>query len=187
MMKRLLYALLLAVGVGSLVTVEAQTAPDDPNSLTAIRVLSPKAGEKVTQSFLKVTYELAAPVAADTDPRFELRLDTRDPERVRDTEHTFTGLAPGPHTLSIQLIDANDRPVPGARAEVEFLVVQPKSRDEEGRKPYMAVGAARRVLLAGADLSQRDELPAASSPLPLLSLIGFGVLLGGIAAGTRSR
>lgn len=185
-MKSLLGTLILAVSVSLLYLPAAgqQTADD---VLSAIRVLSPKAGEKVTQSVLLVSYELAAPVAADTDPTYELRLDTRDPVRVRDTEHTFTGLQPGPHTLSIQLVDANNRPIPGTRSEIEFLVVQPKSRDEEGRKPHMA-SAPRLLLLAGPSLSgQRDELPASGSPLPLLSLIGFGVLLTGIAAGSKGR
>ena len=183
---KLWYKLILAASVGFLSIPAQPQQAADPAVLSAIRVLSPKPGEKVTQSVLRVTYELATPISADSNPRFELRLDTRDPERIRDTEHTFTGLTPGPHTLSIQLIDANDRPVPGARAEIEFMVVQPKSRDEEGRKPYIA-DSARLVLLAGAGPPSRDELPAASSPLPLLSLIGFGVLLGGLAAGTRSR
>ena len=186
-MKSLLGTLILAVSVSLWSLPAAAQQPRVDESLSAIRVITPKAGEKITQSVLLVSYELAAAVAADTDPTFELRLDTREPVRVRDTEHTFTGLQPGHHTLSVQLVDANNRPIPGTRSEIEFLVVQPKSRDEEGRKPHMAAGP-RLVLLAGPSLSgQRDELPASGSPLPLLSLIGFGVLLTGIAAGSKGR
>lgn len=174
----------------------------------AVRVLSPKAGEKISNTFVNVKYELATPVSAAGSPTFQLRLDGRDPVRTTDTEHTFTGLAPGSHSLSIELVDANNNPLPGSRAELQFTVTSGSGRPgttsglqvRPGTGPHGAVtfGTQPRLQYASllwqtnamghsADAQQYERPLLRTGSLPLLSVIGLGVLLGGIASALRTR
>jgi hypothetical protein len=59
---------------------------------------------------------------------------------------------------------------------VVFFVVAGGSQQQGTRAPGMT-----------ANNSDQPELAPASSALPLLSIIGFGVLLGGVASAMRTR
>jgi hypothetical protein len=159
-----------------------------------LRIISPRSGERLRQSFVNIQFELTNDGAsASGTPNFQLRLDDRDPVTTTSTTQTFTGLTPGAHTVTVQLVDANGTPIAGARSEVQFVVLQPApaagtaTRLRQG--PYM-IAAALRVEEPQTSARQNDkdqELPSAAGALPLLSVIGFGVLLGGIASAMKTR
>jgi hypothetical protein len=155
-----------------------------------LRIVSPRNGEKLTTTFVSVRYQLLNPgVAGAPTPTFQLRLDAGDPVRTASTEHTFTGLASGPHTILIQLVDANNTPVAGAASTVKFTVVQPPPNGpvKPGSGPE---NGGPRILKAGLDQTGQENtaaLPGTSSNLPLLSVIGFGVLIGGIMSALKTR
>jgi len=118
-MKLRIFTLALAVAVAAL----AQTTTTAPRTL---RVISPKAGEKLSSNFVTVRWELLTPGAsANGSPTFQLRLDGQDPIRTSDTEFTFSGLGAGRHTLMLQLVDANGTPINGTQAEVSFTIMNP--------------------------------------------------------------
>src|SRR5688572_696146 len=110
-------------------SIFAQTAPSPGAALPtpgSVRILAPQSGEKITHNFVDFRYELAAPASAAGSPTFQVRLDGTDPIRTTDTRYTFTGLQPGRHTLSVEVVDANNIPVQGSRAEVQFSVLPPR-------------------------------------------------------------
>lgn len=167
----------------------------------AVRILAPKPGERITSTFVDVKYELATSATAASSPTFQIRLDDRDPVHTTDLLQTFTGLEPGKHTISIEVLDANNTPVPGTRSEVQFSVVN-AGRGETPANPGMltAWGPAVRLELAAftqpvpgrsapekPDQSRQQQLPRSGSALPLLSVIGVGVLIGGIISARRTR
>jgi hypothetical protein len=123
-MKSRLFTLATAIAlVACFIAANAQTPTPPPPTL---RVISPKAGEKLSANFVTVRWELLNPAAtASGEPTFELRLDGQDPVRTSDTEFTFSGLSAGRHALVIQLVDANGTPIGGAHAEVSFTVANP--------------------------------------------------------------
>jgi hypothetical protein len=176
-----------------------QVAPTP--SAAAIRILAPKPGERITNSFVEVKYELVASATASSSPTFQIRLDDRDPVHTTDQQQTFTGLQPGKHTISIEVLDANNTPVAGTRSEVQFTLVNP-GRGEAQPNPgtLTASGPAVRLRLAAfsqpasdssnpkkPDQSPQQQLPRSGSALPLLSVIGVGVLIGGIISARRTR
>lgn len=162
-----------------------------------LRIISPRNGERLRQSYVNVQFELTnnGASAAGT-PNYELKLDDRDPVTTSSTSQSFTGLTPGPHTLTVQLVDANGTPVAGARSEVQFVVLQPGPAPTSGvlklgHGPYL-IAAAMRVKDPQEPAPARTDdddpsLPSSAGALPLLSVVGFGVLLGGIASAMRTR
>jgi hypothetical protein len=122
-----------------------------------------------------VQFALANPGSVATAPNFVVQVDNQDPVTTTSTSVDFTGLAPGPHTVTVQLVDANNTPIAGARAIVQFTTVQPQA--ELTPKPGTIVPAAL----------HEDVLPHTRTTLPLLSVIGFGVLVGGIVSAMKTR
>ena len=155
----------------------------------AIRVLSPKVGEKLDSTMVTVNYEVTNPgMSAAGSPTFRLQLDGRDPVETVDTTYSFTGLTVGKHVLSIEMVDANHTPISGSHTEVHFATVAPGG-SQQGASPTSSVAPV--VKPAALPLPQEnandEHLPSAGGELPLLSVIGFGVLVGGVASAMKTR
>ncbi len=180
---------------------EATTVIVKPEALPSpVRILTPTAGQTLASNFADLRFELAQP-ALTGEPNFLVQLDANDPINMSDTSYTFADLQPGSHTIRVTLVDANNVPVQGVTATVQFKV--PSQQPVQSGGP---TGAMQRLrdhgnvagrMLAGAAPAEpippelRNDgdpnLPLAGSPLPLLSLIGFGLLIGGAAQAMRTR
>jgi len=143
-----------------------------------VHILSPVPSQQLSTNFVDVNYELVNPGSSGGSPDFQVQLDGRDPVSTQDTTCTFTGLTPGQHTIIVQLVDANGTPVTNGRSTVVFFVGAGASQQQGTRAPGIAVNNNN---------DEPAELASASSALPLLSIIGFGVLLGGVATALRTR
>jgi hypothetical protein len=164
----------------------AQIRAAASNGLTSLRIVSPKNGEKLQQGFITVQYAPLQPASASVEPTFELRLDAQDPVHTTDTSYTFTGLTPGLHELIIQALDANKNPVAGSRSQVRFMVVpgSPNGTQSAAQNPNTQGQQPGNQPVAPKDATL---LPDARSSLPLLSVIGFGILVGGVISALRTR
>lgn len=191
-------ALLFVVALAALGFAQA-TAPGPQSSL---RIVAPRAGEKISATFVTVRFELLDPAAsAGSSPNFQVRLDGRDPVRTTDTEFTFSGLTPGVHTLIVELVDANGTPINGTRVQTRFTVAsQPMPADtvpdhtDIVRQTALTSGVRHvPAVMTWVDRDQPQapaadkHLPHSSSALPLLSVIGLGAVLGGLASAMRTR
>lgn len=163
------FKLVTILAVMALATLVAAQAPPggsqagQPNA-PLLEITQPPADAKLAQSFVSVEYQITNPtIAAAGSPNFRVKLDNQDPVLTASTSQNFTGLTPGRHTVTVQLVDANNAPVAGAAATVRFTILNPQS------------GFAAMIL------------PSGGSPLPLLSVVGFGVLLGGLVSAMRTR
>jgi hypothetical protein len=168
-----------------------------PPAAGVLRITAPHQGERLQQSFINVQFELTnGGASAAGVPNFQLKLDSQDPVTTTSTSYTFTGLTPGPHTVTVQLVDANGTPVAGARSEVPFVVLQPAPTPGaaialQHQRPSMIQAALRieqpRQESKDQEKNNDDQPTSAAGALPLLSVIGFGVLLGGIASAMKTR
>ena len=165
--------------------VSAQVVPGVAAS--PIRILTPKPGQKFTQSFVQVRFEMIRNATAAGSPTFQVQLDDRDPNRSTDTQQTFTGLAAGSHTVSVELVDANNTPVPGTRTEIHFTVLPPPVPRTAVPGPHLMLAAAQQPPDKAAPSRAPENLPRSGSPLPFLSAVGVGSLAGGIYATVRTR
>jgi hypothetical protein len=166
---------------------EAQASAPPAPLQSALSILKPTAGQKLSQTTVTVTYALANPGAsAAGSPNYQLRLDSQDPVTTTATEYTFSGLTPGEHTITVQLVDANGTPLPGAQAAVQFIVLRQTSRNYGPQ----AIAAALRLNAADIRIQEPahpEPMPSAGVALPLLSIIAFGVLMGGITSALKTR
>jgi len=145
---------------------------------SSLRIVSPKPNEKLAQTFVAVQFQQISPASPAGTPTYELRLDGRDPVQTTDTSYTFNGLSPGSHDLVIQIVDANGTPVSGTRSEVKFVIVN----------PVATAGTTGQALnLPVLPQTPLTDLPNGNSSLPLLSIIGFGILVGGVISALRTR
>ncbi len=178
-----------------------------------IRILTPVAGQQLNVNFVNVRFELTNPAAYAGTPNFLVQLDGNDPVRTSTTSQNFTGLAPGVHSVTVQLVDANDTPIQGARSVVQFKVAQQAAPASQGPGASLASPdheqSSAQLLLASyapqqqpapaesaqgqqpVSPQQQDDnaraLPKSGSPLPLISVIGFGILVGGIVSAMKTR
>lgn len=207
------FALVLAliVGLGGFAAAQvAGTAPAPvpgaASAATNLQIVSPRNNEKIAADYVNVRYQITNPAASEnTLPAFQLQLDDGDLIQTSSTEHTFAGLTAGAHAIAVELVDANNTPVIGTRTEVRFMVAPNRpgaaptgvaSRENQGGALLVpaAMQSPDRSAQAPANSSQQapsasgaEGLPSTGSALPLLSIIGFGVLVGGIASALKTR
>jgi hypothetical protein len=154
-----------------------------PSQAGVLRVNTPKANEVITQTFVHVTYQLVnRGVTPAPSPNFTVQLDGSDPITTTAYDYTFTGLTPGAHTITVTLVDANGVPIGNSSVSTKFVV------KDGNRNPSASPTAAhkRRGHLRFAK-SEAAAMPIGSTPLPVLSLVGFAVLVGGIWTAIQSR
>jgi hypothetical protein len=160
-----------------------QNSANVPSQAGDLRVNTPKANEVVSQTFVHVTYQLVNRGATPaTSPNFTVQLDGNDPITTTAYDYTFTGLTPGAHTITVTLVDANGLPMANSSVSTKFVV------KDGNRNPAASPTAfqrhRRRVEVAK---SEATALPLGSTPLPILSLVGFAVLVGGIWTAIQSH
>ena len=143
-----------------------------------LRIVAPNSGEKLAQTFVTIQYQPLGPAASGT-PTFELRLDGLDAVQTADTSYTFNGLTPGSHSVIIQAVDGNGSPILRTRSELKFVTVNSSAGMPSASAPVAELPSAPLPMPRPGDLSD--------SSLPLLSVIGFGILVGGVISALRTR
>lgn len=113
--------LLIVILLASVWTAVGQTT-------AALRILSPKNGDKIDTDMVTVRYVLAAEVSAEETPTFNVLVDDQDPVQTSDSQYTVE-LAPGEHTVIVQVVDANGTPIGGAQDQVHFTVLPPPQNE----------------------------------------------------------
>jgi hypothetical protein len=146
-----------------------------------VHILTPVAGQASASDAVQLRFEVTNPGAGSGEPNFQLQLDGQDPITTSEMSYSYTGLAPGTHSITVVMVDANGTPVPGSASTVQFTVKSPtpargsSSTSEALPSPIDFGGAAP------------PQSSIAANNLPLLSLIGFGVLIGGVASAMKTR
>jgi hypothetical protein len=175
--------------------VQTNTAIVNPEAQSAtIRILTPVAGQMLQSDFANLRFETVQPVLSG-EPNFLIQLDGADPINTSGTEYTFTGLHPGIHSVRVTLVDANNSPIQGGAATVQFKVpaIGQPARTSGARGtlvyPGQSIRGAPPAMPIPPELLEDGDVktPLAGSPLPALSLIGFGLLIGGAAQTMRVR
>jgi len=173
---------------------KVQLAAQAPSAL--IRVTSQQQ-QLQTVNYVTVRFELQNPTSAVGLPNFKVQLDGGDPVVTASTERTFTGLTPGQHVMTVQLVDANGTQIPNSQTQVQFVVLPtaktggaagPQKSGNSGgptANPVPQVAQPSNALNEP-QIQQANSLPQGSL-VPVISVIGFGVLFGGIVSALKTR
>jgi hypothetical protein len=193
----------------------------------SVRIISPQPGATIQQDGIQVRYQVqpSQNTPVPPSPNFVVRLDERDPVQTQDTETTFTGLRPGRHTVTVDLVDANGVAIAGSRTQVEFTIVPQGTRPGNGNgtptqgpaqsspqspqpnvqpprtsapryiDPRLKTASLPNEAHHGEMVLARNvkRLPLSgqssgdADAAPLLSCIGAGVVLGGLASARITR
>ena len=156
-------------------SIGSETASAAP---APVHIISPQADEELGKAYAVVKYQNAASKASSS-PTYELRIDERDPVQTTNTSYTFNGLQPGDHNVIVQVVDANGAPISGTRSEVHFTVAATAATANVADPNPSTLPPLPRPLA--------NDLPNSNSSLPLLSIIGFGILVGGVISALRTR
>ncbi len=209
-MKRATQSFILATAIS--VGLAAQTTPPSTNTGGAnaptavnpapadssLRILTPLANQKHASNAVNVRWQLTNEALSAGAPNYEVQLDGADPVTTSTTEQVFSGLAPGVHTVVIRLVDANGTPIAGGSSQVQFVVAPPEQASPANPKPQSKADFPKAELVnaayvqhteAGQGQTQEedDPLPSSASSLPLLSIVGFGALIGGVVSARKTR
>lgn len=158
----------------------------------AVRILTPLPGQTLKVRYVNVRFELVRPALTD-EPNFLVQLDSSDPVNTSDTNYTFADLQPGMHTVRVTLVDANNTPVQGGTATVRFKVPSTHPASNSNSTPQHFLGSSLQGAAPEDPIPPElrndgdPKLPLAGSPLPVISVIGFGLLLGGAVQAMRGR
>ena len=101
-------------------------------------------------------------------------------------DSAFAGLEPGVHNARVILMDEQNQPLQGGVAMVHFRV---HAATAPAAVPPQQVQGAPAPLPVPPELRGDGDMivPVHSSPLLLISMIGFALLIGSILPGIRSR
>ena len=114
----------------------------------------------------------------------DLLVQLDNPGAADGAETAFAGLEPGLHTARVILMDEQNQPLQGGVAMVHFRV----HATTEPAAPQQVQGAPVPPPIPPELRGDGDPVvPLKSSPLLLVSMIGFALLIGGILPGIRSR
>ena len=149
-----------------------------PTRIPGVHIVSPEPNESIGQAYIVTQYQQTS--SEPGTPIYELQLDGRDPIQTADTNYTFNGLKPGSHHFVVQVVDGNGTPVTGTRSEVNFTVTP-----SAAAAGTVAPGGASNLSPLPQPLA--NDLPNGNGSLPLLSIIGFGILVGGVISALRTR
>lgn len=124
-----------------------------------ILITSPHNGDSLSGNSVTIRYQLKHPLANASYVSYELQLDDQASVCTEEADYTFEHLNQGRHQVRLQIAAVSRKEAPASSTA------------------YFSTSASGRA----------GELPETSSMLPLLSVIGFGVLLGGVASALRTR
>src|SRR3954451_17259128 len=75
----------------------------------AVRIRTPVADEKfIHTNSIKVRFDVIGPLPSASTPNFLVQLDGDEPVRTSNMEQSFSDLAPGTHSISVQLVGDNN-------------------------------------------------------------------------------
>jgi len=189
---KVIVAVIVALFLTSGLAVAQDGPANQPGGFMAasnsLRILSPTVDQKIGNTAVTVRYQLTdASASAAPSPNYRVQLDARDPAETLDTEYSFTGLAPGAHVVTVELVDANHVTIGGSRAIVHFKTFTPAAGSKPQTTGALVPPDLVKATLPLPEVAGAENLPAAGGELPLLSLIGFGVLVGGVISAMRKR
>jgi len=153
-----------------------------------VRIIAPAPGENMSADSLSVLYDVDSQKNLPTRPaKYRLQLDSQLPVETAETTYTFDSLTPGQHNLVIELVDSKQRPIKASRAEIAFVSSAPETTPADLVVEPMMPPTLQKVAMFLPQAAAPIDSGDGSAEMPLLSVIGLGVLVGGMVSAMKTR
>ncbi len=154
-----------------------------------VHIVSPASGENLEGTSVSIRYQVSPTKRTSTQPTmFRIQMDSQPPVETNETAYTFDSLTPGSHDVTVELLDSRNRPISSSRAKASFVSAAPEQHPDaelvvEPMLPPTLQKVAMFLPQAAAPIDPGDG----SGEMPLLSVIGLGVLIGGMVSAMKTR
>ncbi len=154
-----------------------------------IHIVSPAFGENLEGTSVSIRYEVSSTKRIPAHPTmFRIQMDSLPPVETIENAYTFDSLAPGQHDVTVELLDSRSRPVSSSLVKTSFVSAVPDTNSTaelvvEPMLPPTLQKVAMFLPQAAAPIDPGDG----SGEMPLLSVIGLGVLVGGMVSAMKTR
>lgn len=169
--------------------VRSGAASNHANTRHVIHIVSPAFGENLQGTSVSIRYEVSSTKRTSARPTmFRIQMDSQPAVETTETAYTFDSLAPGPHDVTVELLDSRDRPLASSLVKTSFVSAVPDTNSNaelvvEPMLPPSLQKVAMFLPQAAAPIDPGDG----SAEMPLLSVIGLGVLVGGMVSAMKTR
>ena len=151
-----------------------------------VHIVEPASDQSLKATTVSIAYELSSHKRKSAHPDlFRVQLDSQPPVETSETTYKFDGVTPGQHNLSIELLDAKHRPIVASKAEMSFVTESPDPNPELVLAPMLPPTLQKVAMFLPQAAAPLD--PDGSAEMPLLSVIGLGVLVGGMVSAMKTR
>jgi hypothetical protein len=154
-----------------------------------VHIVAPASDQNLKASTVSIRYEVSSTKHSHVRPDlFRVQLDSETPVETNETAYTFDQVTPGQHAVSVELLDAKHRPIVASKAEMSFVMESP----DPNPVPEVAVGpmmpaTLQKVAVFLPQVAAPIDPSDGSGEMPLLSVIGLGVLIGGMVSAMKTR
>lgn len=188
-MPSLAILITFVLSVASL-AASAQSAPPKatPTASTAarthvVRIVSPGPDEQVLGPAVSIRY---ATEGQFRPTLFRLQLDSDPAVETNAPSYTFENLAPGRHEIKIAAVNRWHHPVRGSEAQSAFTLMLPQPNTQLVYPPVLPE-SLQKVAMYIPKVTAPSDPPDGNGEMPLLSVIGLGVLVGGMVSAMKTR
>ena len=152
-----------------------------------VQLLSPSQGERVEGPSISIHYNIMGQKhVSSRTPTFLVQLDSETPVETSETTYSVDHLLAGEHAVTVSLVDSRHHPIQGSRAQLTFVCAE-SSPTEEVKVEPMLPASLQKVAIYLPQVAAPVEPPDGSGEMPLLSVIGLGVLVGGMVSAMKTR
>jgi len=153
-----------------------------------VRVITPAPAEDLKADEVSIQYQANPQHNLPTRPaRYRLQLDSQLPVETVETSYTFSSLPAGDHKVVVELLDSKQRPVKSSQAEVAFVTSPPEPASADLMMEPMMPPTLQKVAMFLPQPAAPIDPADGTAEMPLLSVIGLGVLVGGMVSAMKTR
>jgi len=169
--------------------VNSQSSANHATTRRVVHIVSPVSGENLEGTSVSIRYQVSPTKRTSTQPAmFRIQIDSQPPVETNETAYTFDSLTPGSHDVTVELLDSRNRPITSSLAKASFVSAALETNPDgelvvEPMLPPTLQKVAMFLPQAAAPIDPGDG----SGEMPLLSVIGLGVLIGGMVSAMKTR
>jgi hypothetical protein len=183
-----IFAILVLISSAISIAGAQEKAVQKTNPAThkrVVHIIEPS-DQDLKATTVSIRYEVSSHKRTAARPDlFRVQLDSQPPIETAETTYTFDGVTPGQHDLSVELLDAKHRPIMASKAEMSFVTESPDPNPEVVVAPMMPPSLQKVAMFLPQAAAPLD--PDGSAEMPLLTVIGLGVLVGGMVSAMKTR